>query len=260
MPINKGMNQILEILNPMNMNPMMMNQITMGMNQGFNPQMNALPPWHYLNPENIKKREKIRDLDNTINMIEKQNEKFYNLINNYELKKRIIPTIEEIIHINKELILDFTEEKTDLQMTMQMIMYMHMPRKEKPKDIYKFNKFYSVNQDILKFLEEKYIDLDLEELIISQNILEGYWDGNSESKKLIQIFNKDSYENINKKIKELKIVGPTIKIIYTILAIYYLKTKFLYDYNDNKLIIEKAYKFLTKYGVNYEEFATIIKN
>ena len=244
---------------PMNyMNPMMMNQNIMGMNQGM-PQifMNALPPLDPLIPEN----KKVEELNDKINMFEKQNENFYNLINNYELKKRIIPTIEEIILINKGLILDFTEEKNIYlekmnKMGVWVDMNLKMKKIEKPNNP---NNFYSINQDILKYLEKIYIDLDLEELIISQNILEGYWDGNSESKKLIKIFKKGSY-NINKEINELKIVGPTNKIVYTILAIYYLKTKYLNNYNDIKLIIDKAKKFLTKYGINYEEFENTIIN
>ena len=84
--------------------------------------------------------------------------------------KRIISTIEEIILINKGLILDLIEEKNIYlrqmnKMGMWVDMNLKMKIKEKPNNP---GNFYSFNQDILKYLEKIYIDLDLEELIISE--------------------------------------------------------------------------------------------
>ena len=229
-----GMNTMMTNQNTMGMNPMMMNQNAMGMNtMGMNPMMNMMNCpfidmqefWIYQEKDNIIK----------------QNEVLNNLINKYELKKNDILTIEQFIQNNMNHLQNCIEKKND--------------------NNYLFSLSNISMGRIFSSLENKYIDLDLKELINSQNILEGYWDENFESKKLINIIGINSYESICKKIQELNIVGPTIKIIYTIFSIYYLKNinqDFLFEFNEYKLIIDKAKKFLTKYGINYNEFEEII--
>ena len=96
---------------------------------------------------------------------------------------------------------------------------------------------------------------DITKLIMSQNIIEGYWDENEETKNIINIIDKDKINKINNKINSL-IKGEkenNNKIKYTILVIFYLNTKFSEKLNEYKLIINKAKKFLINQGIKYED-------
>ena len=92
---------------------------------------------------------------------------------------------------------------------------------------------------------------DLIKLITSQDIIEGSWDENEETKKLINIISEDKFEFIKNKIYELNKAINQNKIIYTILVIYCLNTIYKEKLNENILVINKAKKFLNN-GVNYE--------
>ena len=62
---------------------------------------------------------------------------------------------------------------------------------------------------------------ELKKLIMTQNILEGFWDENEETKKLLQILSNDKIKEIENKIKNLNMKEES-KIKYTIIVIYYL--------------------------------------
>ena len=91
-------------------------------------------------------------------------------------------------------------------------------------------------------------------LIMSQDIIEGSWNVNEETRKLINIITNEKFNLINNKVKGLKKGDQETKIIYTILVIYYLMTKHSEKLNDYKLVINKAKKFLMSKGINYDEF------
>jgi len=91
-------------------------------------------------------------------------------------------------------------------------------------------------------------------LIMSQDIIEGSWNVNEETTKLINIITNNKFNLINNKVKGLKKGDQETKIIYTILVIYYLMTKHSEKLNDYKLVINKAKKFLMNKGINYDEF------
>jgi len=95
---------------------------------------------------------------------------------------------------------------------------------------------------------------DIMKLILSQDIIEGYWDENEESKELMNIIDKDIINKINLKIKSLN-KGEEIekKIKYTILVLYYLNTAYHDKIGDYKLIINKAEKYLMSQGIQYKE-------
>ena len=98
-------------------------------------------------------------------------------------------------------------------------------------------------------------------LILSQNIIEGYWDENEETKELDNILNKDEINKINIKIKSLnKKKEDEKRIKYTILVIYYLNTKCNDKIDEYKLIINKGKKYLLNQGIQYDEFIKEIKN
>ena len=94
---------------------------------------------------------------------------------------------------------------------------------------------------------------DLTRLIMSQDIIEGSWNENGETKKLINIVTQDKFNKISNKIKGLNKRLQEIKIIYTLLVIYYLNTKHSDKLNDYRLVINKGKKFLMKQGIKYED-------
>jgi hypothetical protein len=93
-------------------------------------------------------------------------------------------------------------------------------------------------------------------LIMSQDIIEGSWDENNETKKLIDIISSDAFNKIKNKITALNKGANENKIIYTILVIYYLKTKLTSKLSEYRLVINKAEKFLTKNGINYDDIVS----
>ena len=94
---------------------------------------------------------------------------------------------------------------------------------------------------------------DLTRLIMSQDIIEGSWNENGETKKLINIVTQDKFNKISNKVKGLNKGLLEIKIIYTLLVIYYLNTKHSSKLNDYRLVINKGKKFLMKQGIKYED-------
>ena len=90
-------------------------------------------------------------------------------------------------------------------------------------------------------------------IIISQDIIEGFWNENDKTKKLIDIITSDKFEKIKNKVIALNKGENEIKIIYTILVIYYMKTKCADNLDEYILVINKANKFLEKNGINYDD-------
>ena len=93
-------------------------------------------------------------------------------------------------------------------------------------------------------------------LILSQDIIEGFWDENNETKRIINIITSDIFDKIKNKIIPLKKGQNETKIIYTILVVYYLKTKCADNLNEYRLVINKANKFLSKNGINYDDIVS----
>ena len=89
-------------------------------------------------------------------------------------------------------------------------------------------------------------------MIMSQDIIEGYWDENEETKKLIKLITMKKFNKIKENIKN-SYKGPNeIRLIYTILVIYYLKEKCSNRLDEFRLIINKANKYLEQNGIKYE--------
>ena len=91
-------------------------------------------------------------------------------------------------------------------------------------------------------------------LILSQDIIEGYWDENEESKEWMNIIDKDKVNKINLKIKSFNKGDETEKKIkYTILVIYYLNAEYHDKIDAYKIIVDKAEKFLMSQGIKYKD-------
>ena len=95
-------------------------------------------------------------------------------------------------------------------------------------------------------------------LIRSQDIIGGFWNENDDTKKIIDIITVDKFDKIKNKINVLNKGVNEIKIIYTILVVYYLNTKCIDKLNEYKLVINKAIKFLQKNGINYDDIISDI--
>ena len=111
-----------------------------------------------------------------------------------------------------------------------------------------------VNNNI-KMDNNEHADMNL---ILSQDIIEGFWNENNETKKIINIITLEKFDKIKNKINALNKGENESKIIYTILVIYYLKTKCATNLNEYKLVINKANKFLQKNGINYDDVVSDI--
>jgi hypothetical protein len=116
----------------------------------------------------------------------------------------------------------------------------------------------------LKNSDEKnptnFIKVDLMKLIMSQDRDDGFWDESEETKNLIGIITEDKFNKIKNKVKELNFVEQENKITFTILVIYYLFTEQSQKIKENRLVINKAYKFLMNFGIKYEDFILQIEN
>ena len=78
--------------------------------------------------------------------------------------------------------------------------------------------------------------LDISKLIFSQDIIEGSWNENNETKKLINIITIDKFNEIQNKVNALNPGINKQKIIYTILVIYYLNENCKDKLNEYQLL------------------------
>ena len=113
-----------------------------------------------------------------------------------------------------------------------------------------------INEKKLTSLKNKEnSNINIDKIIMNQDIIEGSWNEDEETKNLINIINKEKYNNICQRVKSLNKGDKETKILYTIVVIYYLTTEHSNKINEYKLVINKAKKFLLKYGINYDELS-----
>ena len=93
---------------------------------------------------------------------------------------------------------------------------------------------------------------DITRIIMAQDIIEGFWEENEETKKIINIITLDKFNHIKNNVMTLKKGTNEMKIIYTVLVIYYLNTKCTARLNEFRLVLNKANKFLNVNGIKYE--------
>ena len=98
--------------------------------------------------------------------------------------------------------------------------------------------------------EKKDINSSLNELILTQDIFEGFWDLNPQTNLLIEKERK-AYEKIEEIMKERNVNDQRIKV--TLLVLYYLKSKDSFNKIEYSLIIKKGINFLKNKGIHYED-------
>ena len=120
-----------------------------------------------------------------------------------------------------------------------------------------FNKFENSFQKKSSFAQREdgsigIVD-EFSDMLLTQDIIEGSWNENSETKKLINKIKKVKFDKIVQSIKNKNINQDINKIIYTILVIYYIKKERSHNINEYRLVINKGIKFLLSKGINYDE-------
>ena len=100
--------------------------------------------------------------------------------------------------------------------------------------------------------KNKNIKDDITRIIMSQDTMEGFWEENEETKKLINIITLEKFNKMKANINNFYKGPNEINLLYTILVIYYLKTKCSERLDEFRLIINKANKYLEKNGIKYE--------
>ena len=95
-------------------------------------------------------------------------------------------------------------------------------------------------------------------LIMGQDTMEGFWEENEETKKIISIISLEKFNKMKVNINNFYKGQNEIKLLYTILVIYYLKTKCSDRFDEFRLIINKANKYLEKNGIKYENIISSI--
>ena len=95
-------------------------------------------------------------------------------------------------------------------------------------------------------------------IIMGQDIIEGFWEENEETKRIINIISLDKFNKIVANVNSVHKGDNEKKLIYTILVIYYLKSKCSERLDEFRLIINKANKYLEKNGIKYENIISNI--
>ena len=104
--------------------------------------------------------------------------------------------------------------------------------------------------------KEEKVEFNNKELILTQDIFEGFWNLNPQTNLLIEKY-KNIYETIEKKLNDKNLDKEEIKV--TLLVLHYLNTNSSINKIEYSLIMKKGYAFLEKNGINFEEFLILLK-
>jgi hypothetical protein len=91
------------------------------------------------------------------------------------------------------------------------------------------------------------------DMLMAQDIIEGFWDENKETKNIISKVKKGGFEKIVQYIKAKNITDNFNRIVYTILAIYYIEKTKANSIKEYRLVLNKGKKYLLSKGINYDE-------
>ena len=93
---------------------------------------------------------------------------------------------------------------------------------------------------------------DLQKIIMSQDIIEGYWEENENTKNIENKF-KEIFNKISNFIESNENIKNKSKVKYTFIILYYLINGEKEKLNENKLIINKGKKYLNSNNTSYDE-------
>jgi hypothetical protein len=105
--------------------------------------------------------------------------------------------------------------------------------------------------------EEIKVEFSNKELVLTQDIFDGFWNLNPQTKLLMEK-EKDVYNKIENIMKEKNIEKEEVKI--TLLVLYYLNTNSSINKVEYMLIIKKGISYLEENGIKFDEILTNLKN
>ena len=144
---------------------------------------------------------------------------------------------------------------------------MKMTSATKGSSLFNFNLFKSSEKKSKKIVENESApnpksnqpkNDDITNIIINQDIIEGFWEENEVTKSLIDIITLNKFNKIKNKVIALNKRDDEMNIIYTILVIYYLNIKCAGRLNEFKLVLNKADKYLMSKGIIYSDIISCI--
>ena len=109
----------------------------------------------------------------------------------------------------------------------------------------------------MKKEEEEKIEFSNKELVLTQDIFDGCWNLNPQTKLLIEK-EKEIYDKIEGIMKEKNIDKEEVKI--TLLVLYYLNSNNSINKVEHMLIIKKGISFLEENGIKFDDIFTTLKN
>ena len=108
-----------------------------------------------------------------------------------------------------------------------------------------------------KKTEEKKVEFSNKELVLTQDIFDGCWNLNPQTKLLIEK-EKDVFNKIEAIMKEKNIDKEEVKM--TLLVLYYLNTNSSINKVEYMLIIKKGISYLNENGIKFDEILATLKN
>ena len=100
---------------------------------------------------------------------------------------------------------------------------------------------------------------EFNDLLMAQDIIEGYWDEVKETKIIVNKIPKGGFDKIVQYIKSKNISQDFNKIVYTILAIYYIEKTKSKNIKEYRLVLNKGKKYLMNKGIDYDQEIKNIK-
>ena len=99
---------------------------------------------------------------------------------------------------------------------------------------------------------------EFNDMLMAQDIIEGYWDEVIETKNIVNKIQKGGFDKIVEYIKSKNITQDFNKIVYTILALYYIEKIKSKNIKEYRLVLNKGKKYLMSKGINYDQEIKII--
>ena len=93
---------------------------------------------------------------------------------------------------------------------------------------------------------------EFNDMLMTQDIIEGYWDETPETKRMISKIKKGVFEKIVEYIKSRNITDNFNRVVYTIFVIYYIEKEKSKSNKEYRLVINKGKKYLMSKGINYD--------
>ena len=93
---------------------------------------------------------------------------------------------------------------------------------------------------------------EFNDMLMTQDIIEGYWDETPETKRMICKIKKGVFEKIVEYIKSRNITDNFNRVVYTIFVIYYIEKEKSKSNKEYRLVINKGKKYLMSKGINYD--------